>query len=206
MSLIGSILNPLQPQPSSPSPSGSGGSSEPDNPNTVTPTEGSGSTGSSGSGTSTSAGTGGNGTSSSGSGTGGESSGGASNGTTASGNAGLLSRAAGTGADGSREARGTSESDAAIRFRAENAGKAFQTERSVVERLFEINPNAKVTDIISRIESSESDEAKINSQRFVERLSEVRQAEAPVEISRDGPVFLDTNDSSEPVGRYDKSA
>ena len=206
MNLIGSILNPTQPQPN-PSSGTNGGTSESDNPNTVAPADGSESTRSSGSGTSStgSGGNSGNGSSSTGSersndsgGVNGSTSKSGNSGATSSGNAGLLSRAA----DNASETR----SDEAIRYRAENVGKTFDTERSVVERLFEIDPGAKVTDIISRVETGESDDAKVNSQRFIERLSEIRQSEAPISNDNNGPVVLDTDGSSEAVGRYDKSA
>ena len=54
--------------------------------------------------------------------------------------------------------------------------------------------------------ASESDEAAINSRRFIERLSEVRGANAVSETVNDTATPDTTTSGTDPVGRYDKSA
>ena len=127
-------------------------------------------------------------------------------GATRTGNAGLLSRSTTVSESGVREGRGAKESETENRPRTENIDKPFQAERSVVERIFELNPSTNVTDIISRVESTQSDEAKINAQQFINRLGELRRSDSSVETANDAPVSLDTDGSSDPVGRYDKTA
>lgn len=127
-------------------------------------------------------------------------------GATSTGNAGLLSRGTKVSSSGAREGSADSRAEAADRARARSSGGSYESGRSVVESVAKADPSAKVTDIVARAKVDPATEAKINAQRFVETLDEVRKAEAPVANDNDRPVALNTNDSSEPVGRYDKSA
>ena len=90
--------------------------------------------------------------------------------------------------------------------RENSSSKPFQIERSIIDRLLEIDPGTRISDIVSRMAASESDEAAINSRRFIERLSEVRGANAVSETVNDTATPDTTTSGTDPVGRYDKSA
>ncbi|MEM9061042.1 MAG: hypothetical protein AAGD13_11335 [Pseudomonadota bacterium] len=123
---------------------------------------------------------------------------------TRGGEPGLLSRGPGVDASGAREARSERSGREAETISVREAVPARQ--RSVVERIMELDPSAKLSEIVERIEAPDSDQSRVKTERFMATLNEVRVADTP---DPSPPVIDPAQDSAkpdDPVGRYDKTA
>ncbi|MEL7470580.1 MAG: hypothetical protein AAFN27_19150 [Pseudomonadota bacterium] len=127
---------------------------------------------------------------------------------TRGGETGLLSRGAGVDAAGGREsraeragARGGREAE------TQTVREAVPPRRkSVVERIMEIDPGAKLSEIVDRVEAGSADQSRVQTERFKSTLNEVRSASNVKETSPPAvdPAPADAR-PDDPVGRYDKT-